>query len=212
METIKSFLFDLAKSKCLKEGYVYVTKIKNTSPEAVYILSVKNKDLVEKVLIPFFDSMIWHSKKQLDYSDWKFVFKIKQLGLHYTKPGEDLIGFILSRMNNNRLTISKEGIESMKTVRSFSPSEIDKIMSGPSNYERQEDGKILIKSSNKNSFTWKNIEVELRDPQGFIFKTFKSITNCEKFLGVSSHTITKRIKTNKSVFFNDREYYVKINE
>ena len=49
-------------------------------------------------------------------------------------------------------------------------------------YEKQEDGKILIKIFNKYSFSRKNIEVELRDPQGLIFKTFKSRlkdkTNC----------------------------------
>jgi hypothetical protein len=45
MNAIKSFFFDLANSKDLSNlgGYVYISKIKNTSPEAVYILSIKNK-------------------------------------------------------------------------------------------------------------------------------------------------------------------------
>jgi hypothetical protein len=59
MNTIKSFYFDLANSKVLSNlgGYVYISKIKNTSPlsfglastEAgklgVYFLLIKNKEL-----------------------------------------------------------------------------------------------------------------------------------------------------------------------
>lgn len=75
--------------------------------------------------------------------------------------------------------------------------------------KNKKDGKILIKSSNKYSFSRKNPGVELRDPQGLIFKTFKYITSWAKFLGVCSHTITKRIKTNKPVSFNNKEYYYK---
>ena len=53
MNAIKSFFFDLANSYDLSNlgGYVYISKIKNTSPEAVYILSIKN---YRKSANPFF--------------------------------------------------------------------------------------------------------------------------------------------------------------
>lgn len=209
METIKNFFIDLAKFKNLNitQGFVYITNVNIIKPEASnYVLSIKNNDFIEQILIPFFDSMVWHSKKELDYLDWKTIFKIKELGLHYTIDGKDLIDFILSKMNNNRLSTN----EPLKINRTFTPSEIEAILNGPSNYEKLEDGRILIKSSNKYNFSRKNIKVELIDPQGLVFKTFNSITSCAEFLEVSSHTVTKRIKTNKSVSFNNKEYYIKI--
>ena len=39
--------------------------------------------------------MTLHSNKELDYKDLKTIFKIKELGLHHTKDGKDLIDFII---------------------------------------------------------------------------------------------------------------------
>lgn len=141
--------------------------------------------------------MFWHSKKELDYRDWKTTLKIKELGLHFTSDGIDLIDFILGQMNNNRLSTTNKSSEVKRTS-----TEIESIFSGQSNYGIQEDGRTLIKSSNKYFFfyfVWKNIKVELKDPQGSIFKTFNSKTSCAEFLGVSSHTVTKIIKTKRLV-------------
>lgn len=209
METIKNFFIDLAKSQDLSitQGFIYITNINIVKPEVSnHVLSIKNNDFIKKILIPFFDSMVWHSKKELDYLDWKTVFKIKELGLHHTTDGKDLIEFILSKMNNNRLSTNKP----LKVNRTFTSKEVEIILNGPSNYEKLEDGRILIKSSNKYSFSRKKIQVELIDPQGLVFKTFNTITSCAEFLGVSSFTVAKRIKTNKSVSFKNKEYYIKI--
>lgn len=54
--------------------------------------------------------------------------------------------------------------------------------------------------------------MELKDPQGSIFKTFNSKISCAEFLGVSSHTVTKIIKTKRPVFFNGEEYNLDIIE
>ena len=85
-------------------------------------------------------------------------------------------------MNNNRLSTN----EPLKINRTFTPSEIEAILNGPSNYEKLEDGRRFNKSSNKYNFSRKNIKVELIDPQGLVFKTFNSITSCAEFLEVSS--------------------------
>ncbi len=39
---------------------------------------------ISNVLISFFGSLIWLSKKELDYLGWKLVLNFKDLGLHYT--------------------------------------------------------------------------------------------------------------------------------
>lgn len=52
-------------------------------------------------------------------------------------------------MNNNRLSTSKP----MKINKTFTSSEIKTILNGPSNYEKLEDGRILIKYYNKYNFS-----------------------------------------------------------
>jgi hypothetical protein len=61
METIKNFFIDLAKSNDLSitQGFIYITNINIIKPEVSnYVLSIKNNDFIEKILIPFFDSMV----------------------------------------------------------------------------------------------------------------------------------------------------------
>jgi hypothetical protein len=216
MEAIKKFFVDLAKTKGLKDeaSYIYITGpdlyiqegILNQDPQAEinYVLTIKNVNFIQKVLIPFFDSMSWLSKKELDYNDWKTILKIKELGLHFTDNGKDLIDFLLGQMNNNRLSTCK----SPDVKKTFTSVEIESILNKSSNYELQEDGRILIKSSNKYSFSRKSLKVILIDSQGSIFKVFNSKSSCAEFLGISSHTVTKTIEKNRPVYFNGEVYNI----
>jgi hypothetical protein len=52
--------------------------------------------------------MIWQSKKQWDYLDWKTILKIKELGLHKTESGIKVINLIISQMNLRRLTTNSD--------------------------------------------------------------------------------------------------------
>lgn len=230
MEAIKKFFVDLAKTKGLKDeaSYIYITgpdlciqegilnqdphyprgdkdiNLNNTLSEVNYVLTIKNTNFIKKVLIPFFDSMSWLSKKELDYSDWKTILKIKELGLHFTDDGKDLIDFLLGQMNNNRLSTCK----SPGVKKTFTSVEIESILNKSSNYELQEDGRILIKSSNKYSFSRKSLKVTLIDSQGSIFKIFNSKSSCAEFLGISSHTVTKTIEKKRPIYFNGKVYNI----
>lgn len=48
--------------------------------------------------------------------------------------------------------------------------------------------------------------MELRDQEDLVFKIFDSMNECAKFLGVSTHTVTKRMKTGVPVVLNGKEY------
>lgn len=104
MEAIRDFLDNLAvvsvKGQELAGGAVKLN-VKNYN-KMVY-LSINRLDYISRVLIPFFDSLSWKSKKELDYKDWKTILKFRSLGLHYTEEGVKVINIILSQMNNNRL-------------------------------------------------------------------------------------------------------------
>lgn len=89
-------------------------------------LTIKNQVYIAKVILPFFDFMVWLSKKELDYKYWKVVLKLRYLGLHYTKDGLKVLGQIFNpfqrsgpppkaalagyatlQINNNRLSSNK---------------------------------------------------------------------------------------------------------
>lgn len=214
MEAIQSYLLNLANKNYSATGYtkaqnenrnfIYLTKsIRKSSSEFIYVLIVKDKDYIENILIPYFDSLIFHSKKELDYLDWKSVGKLKNLGLHYLPEGLKLIELILSQMNENRLSSAV-----VKPVeRNFIISEVARLLKGPSNYENHE-GKIFIKSLNKYHSGRTRTKVELKDQEGLVFKTFDSMNKCAEFLGVSTHTVSKRMKTNSPISYNNKELFI----
>lgn len=106
-------------------------------------------------------------------------------------------------MNNNRL--SNSGNTTIN--RDYIDSELTRLLNGPSNYEIIK-GRTLIKSLNKFLITRVKTQVELIDMEGLKFKTFKSMNNCAEFLGVSTHTVSKRIKTGEPVSLNNKQYLI----
>ena len=94
-------------------------------------------------------------------------------------------------MNNNRLSTSKEP----RVDRTLLYTEIDKLLSGPSNYDIKEDKKY-IKSLGRyvrHEIRIKALGVQLVDSEsGNIIQTFSSFYDCSKFLGVSRPTVSNR--------------------
>ena len=129
----------------------------------------------------------------------KNYLNLRNLGLHYTAEGLKVINIIISQMNNCRLSSSRsKGIASVD--RALLQIEIDKLLNGPSNFEEREDGRIFIKSLNKYYSDRIKIKVELKDEDGNTLNTFESIADCAKYLGITSMTVAKRIKTGKPFY------------
>lgn len=182
MLAIKEFLCNLVPSEShnnLTEDESWV-KI-NSDSRGIFNLIVQRKSYIEYNLIPFFDSLTWHSKKFLDYGDWKAIFNVYKKGLNYIKEGEALIKRILSQMNNNRLSTSKVP----RVNRDLIQVDIAKLISKPSNYEIK-DGRVFIKSLNrfKGSPTSKMVQLlDATNESVNILNTFTSIVESAKFFG-----------------------------
>ena len=69
-------------------------------------LVVKDLKFIESAIIPLFDKLTWHTKKELDYPDWKDIIKLRKNGVHYLPEGEALIKRIARQMNKHRLSNS----------------------------------------------------------------------------------------------------------
>jgi hypothetical protein len=55
----------------------------NHNNSATYLV-IDHSDLIKFVIIPFFSSMTWRSKKFLDFEDFSLVFKLKEQGHHHS--------------------------------------------------------------------------------------------------------------------------------
>jgi len=202
MKEVKNFFLSLCNDqfngKYVSEG-VRLYRDTKSNTDAVYV-SISREDIITKVIIPFFDSLSWHSKKEKDYQDWKIVLRLKQLGLHYIDEGVRVINLILNQMNLKRLSSSKL----INVDRESLNKSIKDLLNGPSNIETLEDGRIFVKSLNRyfNSAARDKIKVEVRDDNGLTVNTFDSITSCAKYYNISRSSLQWKLKNNKPVTIN----------
>jgi len=206
MESIKDFFNKLSSDiKGDKESLNNLINITFQKGQKAHyhnlcFIRIVNLVYIRNNLIPFFDSLVWQSKKEMDFQDWKTILSLKDKGLHYTDEGLKLIELIISQMNNRRL--SNSGLPPVKDRASIY-LEIKRLLMGPSNYEKKGD-RIWIISQNKFLIEGIRKEVQIIDDQGNILKTFKSLTDCAKLLGVAKSTVSDRLKNNKEFKFENK--------
>jgi hypothetical protein len=152
-------------------------------------LSVNNNYFIEAVLIPLFDSVKWYSKKYLDYKDFKSILKMIQKGFHYLPEGQALIERIVSQINNGRLSTSKR----TKLDRNLLMVDIEEFLKQPSNYEIRE-GRTFILSLNRYRVDNSAIGVLLVEKDGEVLKSFPSVAECAKYLGIARSTVKRRVE------------------
>jgi hypothetical protein len=172
-------------------------EVRITKPEGK--LYIYNLDFFNDHLIPWLDSLTWHTKKEKDYQDFKSILKLKSMGLHHTEEGVRVINLILSQMNSRRLSTND-----LKIVdRALLYTQIEKLLKGPSNYVKKEDGRVYIISLNKyhTGGTRKPLILTLKDSNGCVISTFSSRSECAKFLGVSDKTVTIRMQKGEVFLF-----------
>ena len=102
-----------------------------------------------------------------------------------------MLDMILSQMNNNRLStnVNKQNVDTTRLQ-----AMIDNLLLGPSNFETQADGRILIKSTNKYYLPRNSIRVALQDESGVNFKIFDTIKSCAEFLQLSPYMVKSSLK------------------
>lgn len=176
-----------------------VNKPNSISQVNIYVYNTK---FINTVLIPLFDSLVWQSKKWLDFKDWKQVAKLKEKGLHFTDEGRELITWIIGQMNSKRLSTHASGGYTKvgnNTLESKMHALIEKLLNGPSNFEIQENGRIFIKSLNKYYSARDSLSVELQDINGLVVKTFGSMAEAARYFEVDPKTVKYWIQNNKPV-------------
>lgn len=169
-------------------------------------LIITNKDYILKYFIPVFDNLDWHTKKLLDYNDWKIIGEIRELGFQYTEEGVDLIKLIQGQMNNNRLSTN---LNKNIIYRKVLDNKIEDLLKKPSNFEQTKDGNILIKSLGRVYHSGNNISINIIDEKGLVLNNFKSIAKCAEFLGIYASNARVKLNKNKGVLYKGKLIFIK---
>jgi len=116
-------------------------------------------------------------------------------------------------MNNNRLTTNLALTPKAELLDSSSLITLKertlKLLSSPSNYELQSDGKILIKSSGTYFKGRGNVGVRVLNENSELIYSFSSIKECALFFNVHSRTINRRLDNGSFVEFNGKNFVFK---
>lgn len=182
-----------------------------------YNLTVGNKDFIKEIFLPaeqvqppvtsgpFFDNLTFHTKKELDYKDWKNILLLREKGFHYTAEGLELIQSTLKQMNRNRLSTYEK---STLLDRNLLLSKTNELLSRPSNFESR-DGKIYIKSTGGYYYNnAKPLSILMLDEKDSVVKTWLSLTSCAEGLGISKSGTQKRLKNQTRFDFKGKIVYL----
>jgi len=212
LEAIKNFLLNLPGEYSIKRSNTNLVKVetynqaKGRDNRPMAYLTVNQTDYLTNVLVPLFDSLIWLSKKEKDYQDWRLILDILKQGKHFTDEGKELITLIAKNMNNNRLSTNLASkMCSSETIQERAL----KLLESPSNYEIQPDGKILIKSTGTYFKGRGNVSVKALGESDELVYKFSSILECAQFFGVHSRTINRKLDNGNYIEFKGKNLVLK---
>jgi len=213
MEAIQQYLLSLpgkhvvrSKSNLVALYIIQPSANSSINQRAFVKLDITDTKYIKNVVVPFFDSLTFLSKKILDYRDWVSVLRLRINGQHFTEEGQLLIPLIAQSMNNGRLStnIAKptfsnspcfppatlgENMGNKEDSKAFN-LRLESLLNSPSNYAVQADGRTLIVSMS--TYLPNSGGVELYDEVvGVLFNSFTTQADCASFLELSTPTVSR---------------------
>lgn len=112
---------------------------------------------------------------------------MKEKGLQFTLEGEEVIQLIISQMNSKRLSTYDRSYKDVDI--SLMQVRLNKLLSGPSNLEVREQGKIFIKSLKRFYSPRDSLTVQLQDENGLVIRTFDFLAEVARYFEVDPKTV-----------------------
>jgi len=208
MQKIKIYLENLPNTDGNYTGAIGISTVRynNINHQSTIRIETTRIPFITNIFIPFLESLIWRSKKQFDFQDWKNILMLKEQGHHFSEQGVKLIDLILSQINNNRLSTS---LSQPVIDRASLLAEVNQLLNGPSNFELRNGRKWIISLNKYYHSSRLNICVVVVDENGNTLHSFDSLADCGKFLNVDPSTISKRIKKGIPFLFENKQVYIK---
>nr|QCI56423.1 hypothetical protein [Hypsizygus marmoreus] len=79
----------------------------------MFVLKFVNMNYISKVFLPFIENLVFFSKKEKGFKDWKVIALIKLFnsGSHLTPLGREYCLLLSERMNKNTIYTGVEGLK-----------------------------------------------------------------------------------------------------
>ena len=135
--------YSLYKLKNSSTIAVAEVKARNANSKSSVTLIIKNINVLNNNLVPFFAGMEFLTKKGIDFKDFKIICKAIYDGAHRKQDIRALILNLSNTMNNFRLSTYK-GI-----VVALTQEEIEKLLNAGSTVECLLDGRVIDRETKK---------------------------------------------------------------
>jgi hypothetical protein len=158
----------------------------------ISILEISQIDYLCNILIPYFDSLQFRTKKYKDYIDFRTIAFLILEGKHLTEKGKQLIIKLGDTMNNNRLSSNSN----ILTLDMVTKSELNLLIKSKPLISIDSEGRAMIINEKKYIRSTYIIKAV------FLNESITYFTNgvsCAKSLHVSNGTILRRLNDGKPV-------------
>lgn len=197
LEKIREFLINQL------DEYSYIlaanTKLINISDKKVKenykpisILEISQIDYLCNILIPYFDTLLFRTKKYKDYKDFRLIAFLILEGKHLTEKGKNIIKNLGDIMNNNRLSSNENPIILDENTK----SELDLLIKSEPLINIDSEGRAMIIYNKK--YIRSTYIIKAIFFNGSV-KYFVNGISCAKALNVSNNIISQRLNDGKPV-------------
>jgi len=179
-------------------------KARNTNSKSSVTLIIKNINVLNNYLIPFFADMVFLTKKGIDFKDFKIICKAIHDGAHRKEDIRALILKLSNTMNNVRLSTYK-GIAVALTR-----EEIEKLLNAGSTVERLLDGRVIDRDTKKVLPKQVSCVYEICEKDGGILLA-NSLTEAAAIVGLYPDTLSKYLDSEhlKGEFIEIKNHKIK---
>ena len=197
LEKIREFLLNqLDKYSCILGSSTKLININDKKRiginKPVTILEIYQIDYIVNILIPYFNSLQFRTKKYQDYLDFRMIAYLIFEGKHLLDKGKELIIKLGDTMNNNRLSTNPNRL----VLDAEERSELDKLVKSEPLISVDSEGRAMIKSEKK--YIRSTYIIKAIFLNGSV-SYFTNGVSCAKALHVSNNTITQRLNDGKPV-------------
>lgn len=150
LEKIREFLLNqLDEHSCMLGSSTKLINISDKkrigANKPISVLEIYQIDYIVNILIPYFDSLQFRTKKYLDYLDFRTIAFLIIEGKYLTDKGKELIIKLGETMNNNRLSTNSDQL----VLDAEERSELDKLIKSEPLISIDSEGRAMIKSEKK---------------------------------------------------------------
>ena len=159
-------------------------KARNANSKSSVTLIIKNINVLNNYLVPFFADMEFLTKKGMDFKDFKIICKAIYDGAHRIQDIRALILKLSNTMNNFRLSTYK-GIAVALTQ-----EEIEKLLNAGSTVERLLDGRVIDRDTKKVLPRQVSCIYQICEQDGAVLLA-NSLTEAAAIVGLYPDTLSK---------------------